>query len=164
MWAAGALAEIDPGRLAMAPGVEAPTLAGMEEQEAHRADLWATGISTRHPLEFVREELVAQGCMTAEDVLGLHRMSASVRVAGVVTHRQRPSTSQGVIFFNLEDETGQLNVIVLPDIWDRYRLVARKSPALIIDGRVEYRDGVTNLVARAMEPVGVYTLPSRDFR
>ncbi len=81
-----------------------------------------------------------------------------------MTHRQRPSTSRGVIFFNLEDETGQLNVIVMPDVWDRYRLVARRSPALIIEGRLEYRDGVTNLVAREMEPLGVNSLPSRDFR
>ena len=102
--------------------------------------------------------------MTTATVMGLHKMAASVKVGGVVTHRQRPSTSQGVIFFNLEDETGQLNVIVLPDVWERHRLVARRSPALIIEGRVEYRHGVTNLVARGMEPIGVHTLRSRDFR
>ncbi len=164
LWAAGPLAEIDPGRLPLAPGVDAPALAPMEEQEAHRADLWSTSVSTRHPIEFVRADLDEQGCLTAAAVLEKRRMAASVKTAGVVTHRQRPSTSRGVIFFNLEDETGQLNVIVMPDVWDRYRLVARRSPALIIEGRLEYRDGVTNLVAREMEPLGVNSLPSRDFR
>ena len=164
LWAAGALAEIDPGRLALAPGVDAPVLPAMNEEEAHRADLWSTSVSSRHPLEFVRTALATQGCLTAAAVLDMRRMAGSVRAAGVVTHRQRPSTSRGVIFFNLEDETGQLNVIVMPDVWDRHRMVARRSPALIIEGRVEYRDGVTNLVARTMEPIGVHSVPSRDFR
>ena len=163
LWAAGALAEIDPGRLAMAPGVEAPTLPGMSDEEAHRADLWATGVSVRHPIEFVREQLAETGCVSVAEVLGMRR-PVRVKVGGVVTHRQRPGTAAGVIFFNLEDETGQLNVIVLPEVWDRYRPVARRSPALIIEGRVEHRHGVTNLVARAMEGLGVQTIRSRDFR
>lgn len=164
MWAAGALAEIDPQRLALSPGVQAPTLHSMDGEEQHRADLWSTGVSNRHPIEFVRSQITKQGCVTVAEVLGLQRQSVRIRVGGVVTHRQRPGTAAGVIFFNLEDETGQLNVVVLPDVWDRYRAVARRAPALIIEGRVEYRSGVTNLIARAMEPLGVQTVRSRDFR
>jgi error-prone DNA polymerase len=69
-----------------------------------------------------------------------------------------------VIFFNLEDETGLLNVVVLPEVWDRHRLIARRHPALIISGRLEYRDGVTNLAAREFVPLGPVGLKSRDFR
>jgi error-prone DNA polymerase len=163
LWAAGALAEIDPGRLAMAPGIEAPTLPGMSDEEAHRADLWATGISVRHPIEFVRGRLAEAGCVSVAEVLEMRR-PLPVKVGGVVTHRQRPGTAAGVIFFNLEDETGQLNVIVLPEVWDRYRPVARQAPALVIEGRVEHRHGVTNLVARSMEALGIQTVRSRDFR
>jgi len=163
LWAAGALAEIDPSRLPLSPGVSAPQLPTMEDEEAHRADLWGTGISTRHPIEFIRAEMTERGCLTVQAVLDLRRPSL-IEVAGVVTHRQRPDTSSGVIFFNLEDETGQLNVIVLPAVWERYRTVARRASALVIEGRVEHRHGVTNLVARRMEPLGVYSVKSRDFR
>jgi error-prone DNA polymerase len=163
LWAAGALAEIDPGRLALAPGIEAPELPGMSEEEAHRADLWGSGISVHHPIEFVREGLRALGCLTVMEITGLHR-PLRIKVGGVITHRQRPGTAAGVIFFNLEDETGQLNVIVMPDVWDRYRPVARRAAAMVIEGRVEFRHGVTNLVAHRMEALGVQAIRSRDFR
>jgi error-prone DNA polymerase len=85
-------------------------------------------------------------------------------VAGVVTHRQRPGTAKGVYFLNLEDETGLLNIVVLPDVWAAHRQIVRRSPALVIHGRLEYHDGVTNIVARSFEPIGVQTVQSRDFR
>ena len=162
MWAAGALAEIDPGRLPLSPGIEAPSLEGMTPEEAHRADLWATGVSSMHPMSFVRDRL--EGCLTAAEVLELRRNTARVKVAGVITHRQRPATAKGVYFLNLEDETGLLNIIVLPNVWARHRHIVRKSPALVIHGRLEHHDGVTNVVARDFEPIGVQTVKSRDFR
>lgn len=162
MWAAGALAEIDPSRLALSPGVEAPPLPGMSAEETHRADLWATSVSSRHPMSFVRDRL--DGCLTAAEALEMKRNHARVRVAGVITHRQRPGTAKGVYFLNLEDETGLLNIVVLPDVWAKHRHVVRKSPALVIIGLLEYHDGVTNIVARDFEPIGVQTVQSRDFR
>ncbi|HZD23730.1 MAG TPA: error-prone DNA polymerase, partial [Acidimicrobiia bacterium] len=162
MWAAGALAEIDPNRLALSPGVEAPPLPGMSDEETHRADLWATSVSSRHPMSFVRDRL--EGCLTAAEALELKRNRAKVKVAGVITHRQRPGTAKGVYFLNLEDETGLLNIVVLPDVWAKHRHVVRKSPALVIHGLLEYHDGVTNIVAHNFDPIGVQTVQSRDFR
>jgi error-prone DNA polymerase len=162
MWAAGALAEIDPGRLALSPGVEAPELPMMSEEENHRADLWATSVSSRHPMSFVRDQL--DGCLTAAEALEMRRNRARIKVAGVITHRQRPGTAKGVYFLNLEDETGLLNIVVLPDVWAKHRHVVRKSPALVIDGRLEFYDGVTNIVASDFEPIGIRTVRSRDFR
>jgi len=162
MWAAGALAEIDPERLPLSPGVEAPGLEEMTEEESHRADLWSTGVSARHPMSFVRDQL--EDCLTAAEALEMKRNGSRVKVAGVITHRQRPGTAKGVYFLNLEDETGLLNIVVLPDVWAKHRNVVRKSPALVIHGRLEYHDGVTNIVARDFEPLGVQTVRSRDFR
>jgi error-prone DNA polymerase len=162
MWAAGALAEIDPERLALSPGVAAPALPGMSSEEEHRADLWATSVSPTHPMSFVRDQLA--GCLTAAEALEVQRNMARVRVAGVITHRQRPGTAKGVYFLNMEDETGLLNIVVLPDVWTKHRQVVRKSPALVIHGRLEFYDGVTNIVARSFEPIGVNTVKSRDFR
>ena len=82
----------------------------------------------------------------------------------MVTHRQRPATSRGIVFFNLEDETGLLNVVVLPEVWMEHRKVARRNPGLIIEGRLEYRDGVTNLVARGFVPLRTDRLQARNFR
>lgn len=162
LWAAGAMAEIDPGRLPLSPGIDPPSLDSMDERQRHLADLWATSASTSHPMQFVRDRL--NGCLTVAQVLALRKTMGRVRVAGVVTHRQRPGTANGVIFFNLEDETGMLNVVVMPPVWDRHKKVARRSPALTIEGAVEFSDGVTNLVARSIEALEVPSPPSRDFR
>ena len=85
----------------------------------------------------------------------------------MVTHRQRPSTAKGVIFINLEDETGLLNVVVIPDVWWRSATWPGAAVGLMIDGALEHRDGVTNLIARrfASWPVEgpVEELESRDW-
>ncbi len=164
LWAAGALADIGPERLPLAPGVAAPTLPGMSPEEASAAERWATGISVNHPVVFIREWLVEQGCWTTAEALARQKHGVIVRIGGIVTHRQRPGTASGVIFFNLEDETGLLNVVVLPDVWAANHLIARRNPGLVIDGVLEYRDGVTNLVARSFTPFPTLHTQSRNFR
>ena len=47
-----------------------------------------------------------------------------VRVAGIVTARQRPQSAGGVMFVTLEDETGYVNLIVWETVWSRARRVA----------------------------------------
>ena len=76
-----------------------------------------------------------------------------VRVAGLITHRQRPATAVGVTFLNVEDETGMLNVVCSQALWNRYRRVGRNSAGLIIRGKLERFDGVTNLVADKLERI-----------
>jgi error-prone DNA polymerase len=167
LWAAGALRDARPDKLpGMVTGAEAPKLPGMHEVEEIAADLWATGLSAaRHPTEMVREQLAARGIVTAEDLRSLPDR-AVVDIAGVVTHRQQPSTAKGVIFLNLEDETGLVNVICTPDVWKRFRKVARTAPALEIRGLLEKYQGVTNVLARRIValPLGLTDLlRSRDF-
>ncbi len=167
LWAAGALRDARPDKLpGMVTGAEAPTLPGMHEVEEIAADLWATGLSAaRHPTELVRAELAARGIVTAEALQELPDRTV-VDIAGIVTHRQQPSTSKGVIFVNLEDETGLINVICTPDVWKRFRKVARTAPALEIRGLLERYQGVTNVLARRIValPLGLSDLlRSRDF-
>jgi error-prone DNA polymerase len=163
LWAAGALAGVGPGRLPLVEGADPPVLPVMTRSEEAQADLWSTGVSVHHPVEFVRERLTADGCLTIAEALAGHRHGRRARVGGVVTHRQRPMTARGVIFFNLEDETGILNVVVLPDVWFGQREVARRSVGLVVDGILEYRDGVTNLVARRFSGWPVSGVRSRDW-
>ncbi len=167
LWAAGALRDARSDKLpGVVTGADAPELPGMHEVEEIAADLWATGLSAaRHPTELVRERLAARGIVTAADLRELPDRSV-VDVAGVVTHRQQPSTSKGVIFLNLEDETGLVNVICTPDVWKRFRSVARTAPALEIHGLLEKYQGVINVLARRIValPLGLTDLlKSRDF-
>jgi error-prone DNA polymerase len=168
LWAAGALRDARPDKLpGLVTGVEAPPLPGMTEVEETAADLWATGLSAgRHPTEFVRERLADRGVVTIEALHELPHRSV-VEVAGTVTHRQQPDTAKGVVFVNLEDETGLLNVICTADVWRRFRKVARMSPALVVRGMLERYQGVINVVAQRIEDLPLTAadlVRSRDFR
>jgi error-prone DNA polymerase len=166
LWGAGAVAQGGADRLAgMVTGVEAPHLPGMEPREEAVADLWATGVSPEgHPTRFVRDQLDRRGVVTA---VALKTMADGTRVevGGVVTHRQRPATASGITFLNLEDETGLVNVVVSKGCWARYRRVANGVPALIVRGKLEQVEGVTNVVADKLEPLPITgAVRSRDFR
>jgi error-prone DNA polymerase len=129
------------------------------------ADVWALGLSPEtHPAAFLRDRLVAAGAVTVAALADLADRSR-VLVGGIVTHRQRPGTAGGITFINLEDETGLLNVVCSPGLWQRYRKVARTSTALLVRGRLEKSAGVINLNADRLAalPAPVHS-PSRDFR
>ncbi|BCJ63388.1 error-prone DNA polymerase [Polymorphospora rubra] len=166
LWAAGAAAQDRPDRLpGTVSGATAPTLPGMEDVDKLVADVWATGLSPEtHPARFIRPRLDE---LDAVPIAALASVEAGrrVRVGGIVTHRQRPATAGGVTFVNLEDETGMLNVTCSPGLWQRYRRVARTSTALVVRGRLEKTEGVTNLVADRLDPITTPVTPaSRDFR
>ena len=166
LWVAGAASRSRPGRLGLVEGMNAPRLPGMDESEEAIADLWATGVAPDgHPTRFLREELDGRGVVPVVE-LAQHTDGERVRVAGVVTHRQRPATAGGITFVNLEDETGLLNVVCSRGCWQRYRTVAMGAPALLVRGRLERTvDGVINVVADRLEPLPVAAaVPSRDFR
>ncbi|WGL51141.1 error-prone DNA polymerase [Nocardioides sp. BP30] len=146
LWAAGWTERADQLE-GMDLAVPAPELPAMVPVELTLADLWATGISPdAHPFEHVRERLREYGIPSIAD-LARHRPGRTLTVAGLITHRQRPGTAGGVTFLNLEDETGMLNVVCTPDVWKRHRKVATSVSTMLIEGRLERMDGVTNLVA-----------------
>jgi len=166
LWAAGAVAQAGPDRLDGAVvAVPAPALPALTGVEEAMADVWSTGMSPgSYPTEFARESLTELG---VETIAGLARIEprSRVLVGGVVTHRQRPATAGGVTFLNLEDETGMLNVVCSPGLWKRYRRVLRGSAALLVRGRLERAEGVTNLIAEQVEPLSLRVhSTSRNFR
>jgi error-prone DNA polymerase len=167
LWAAGAAAATRPGHLpGLAPGLDAPALPGMTRFEVTAADLWAAGVSPdSHPVQYLREYLGKRGALTVAE-LARAADGTRVWVGGAVTHRQRPATAGGITFFNLEDETGMANVLVSPGLWNRQRLVARTSAALLVRGQVQAAEGVVTLVADRLErlDLSMATGPSRDFR
>ena len=127
--------------------VVAPMLPGLDPVGETLADLWATRISpASHPMAHLRPLLDQVGILGV-GALGSVESGRRVHVAGLVTHRQRPSTAGGVTFLNLEDEGGMLNVICTQGVWNRYRKVARTAAGMVIRGLLERNEGVTNLLA-----------------
>lgn len=166
IWAAGAVTQGGADRLVgIVTGDRAPTLPGMEPWEVSVADLWATGVAPDgHPTRFLREQLRERGVVPASE-LATRPDGCRILVAGVVTHRQRPATAAGVTFVNLEDETGLINVVVSKGCWVRHRRIVQSGPALLVRGRLECAEGVTNVVAETIEPLPLAAgIPSRDFR
>ena len=147
-----------------AVGAQAPTLPIMTDRERQAADLSLTGVSTQgSPLKLLRPILADDGVLSAAD-LADQEHGSRVRVAGVVTHRQRPHTASGMIFLNLEDETGLLNVACRAGMWRRYRSIGRRAVALIVRGTVEKGDGVVALMADRLQVLpGVPGTGSRDW-
>jgi error-prone DNA polymerase len=165
LWAAGAAASLREGQLpGTATGLTAPPLPGMTPSEETLADLWATSTYGTHPVAHIRAALDARQVLTAAAVREADD-GAGVAVAGLVTHRQRPPTARGVVFLSLEDETGMVNVICLPPVWERHQPAATAAPALAIWGRVERTGGAVNLVADILRPLRVAaSTTSRNFR
>ena len=119
----------------------------MTEAERLVADYEGTGLSIgRHPMALRRDELAMRGVLRASDLRSA-RHGRRVRVAGMVITRQRPGTAKGFVFLTLEDETGIANIIVRPDLFARDRLAIIEEPFLIVDGVLQYQDGVTSVRA-----------------
>lgn len=128
-------------------------------------DLEAYGITPKmHIVGYHREYLNSIGAVAANELKDLKNRSF-IRIAGVVTHRQRPATAKGVTFLSIEDETGLINVVVSIATWDKYRSVVRASSALVIDGQLEAKSNVINVVAKriASLDIDIFSM-SRDFR
>src|SRR5690606_36646846 len=146
LWVAGAVAQTGADRLdGGVTGVDAPTLPGLAPVDEARADLWATGVSPDgHPTRVLRETL---------DELG------------VVPGRRPRATAGGMTFVNVEDETVLINVVVSKGCWAHHRRVVRPAPALLIRGRLERVDGVTNVIAERIQALPIRAhVRSRDFR
>jgi error-prone DNA polymerase len=168
LWNAGALAESSADRLVGTATLSTPHLPGMEPVEEAVADLWATGVSPDgHPTVFLRDSLRELGVVTATelDELVARQPEARILVAGVVTHRQRPMTAKGTTFFSLEDETGLINVLCSRGCWVRHAEVLRRASALLVRGRVQYADGVVNVIGEQFTELRVpIRMAARDFR
>ena len=168
LWAAGAAATARPGQLEVAAFSEVPPdgIPAMTEPEQLIADMWATGITPDiYPTALIRPRLDALGILPHVKLRELPDHTR-VTIGGVVTHRQRPSTARGVTFLNIEDETGQTNVIVDEVVWQRHRRVAREAGGLKIRGMLEHtKDGVINVIAERIEKLNLgLRTKSRDFR
>jgi error-prone DNA polymerase len=107
-----------------------------------------------HPLALLRPTLAARGLVPTAR-LALARPGQRLGVAGLVVIRQRPGTAKGIIFVTLEDETAIANLIVRPDVFERYRRDLLTARLLAATGRVENHDGVVHLLVRHLADFSV---------
>ncbi|ADD43244.1 DNA polymerase III, alpha subunit [Stackebrandtia nassauensis DSM 44728] len=131
----------------------APMLPGMSNAELTAADLTATGSSVdSHPIEHIRHQLDAHDA-TPIDQLATLPDRTRVVVGGIVTHRQAPETAGGILFINLEDETGQANIVCEPGLRLAYPREAHATPVLLIRGQLRNAGGVTSITADKLTPL-----------
>ncbi len=145
-----------------------PLLAPPTEGQNIAADYRSVGLTLgRHPLALLREQLEKVSIVTSKE-LGELPNGRSVRVAGIVTARQRPQSAGGVMFITLEDETGCVNLIVWEKVWSRARRVANGSRLLEVRGKLQKESGVVHVVASSLADrtrmLGALVTQSRDFR
>ena len=170
LWAAGVAATESEGMLPGLTLADAPALPGMTEFELAAADLTATGVTPgQYPVAALRADLQERGVVPAAELKTVLD-GTRVEVAGVVTHRQRPGTAGGVTFLGMEDETGLVNVLCTPGLWNRFRPVAVNSRAMVVRGIAQTASGAVTIVADRLvdmsEALGrpVVAGRSRDFR
>jgi error-prone DNA polymerase len=146
---------------------DTPELGAPSEAEDLVNDYNSTGLTLgRHPLQMLRPVLREQRLMPAT-TLNTYRNGRLARACGLVTGRQRPGTANGVMFVTLEDETGNVNVIVWPSVAEKYRREALGSSLLAVYGTWQSEGGVRHLVAQLLVDMshllGDLTMASRDF-
>lgn len=108
-----------------------------------------------HPLSLLRGELPSG--VIQSDALPRLEHGARVEVAGLVVARQRPETAKGFVFVLVEDEAGMVNVIVRPDVYERYRTAIRGEPLLWVHGTLAKDDGTVNVLAEEARGLQVGT-------
>ncbi len=131
----------------------APELPEMSAQDQVVEDYSSAGLSLRkHPVSFLREQLIQLRAVTAEQLSEM-APDRRVKVAGLVLMRQRPSTANGITFVTLEDETGVINLVVFPSVWQHFRQTARCATVMMATGRLQREGDVIHVVCERLDDV-----------
>ena len=149
LWEVTALADRPVALLENLPSETAGeqiTLPLMTAAEHVVQDFAATGLSVKaHPVRFVRYELEQLGVIPLKQLQSM-KNGDRVKVAGMITVRQRPGTAKGVVFVTIKDETGFSNLVVWGKFFDEYRAAIIQSQLLMADGRLQVEGEVIHVV------------------
>jgi error-prone DNA polymerase len=139
--------------LELEPTAETPALRDLTPWERMLADYRHTSMSIEaHPLALLRPHLPDGTLSSAE--LHEERHGRQVAFAGMTVARQRPSTANGIVFMLLEDEHGQVNLIVPSEIYERHRATVRAEPLILARGRYERVGENRNVLVSSLESLG----------
>jgi error-prone DNA polymerase len=138
-----------------------PEMSALEETLADFAG--ASMTTGPHAMEHVRARLDQHGIVTAAALLE-QPQGKRLRTAGSIIVRQRPGTAKGLLFLTLEDETGMSQAIVTPDLLHENRQTILGNPNLVVEGRIQKKDGTVSVKAERFWPLQDLTAaPSHDF-
>jgi error-prone DNA polymerase len=139
--------------LELGPTVATPDLPDLTAWERMLADYATTSVSIDvHPLTLLRPHLPPD--VLPSDQLNAAPHRSKVAFAGMAVARQRPATASGIVFMLLEDELGQVNLIVSPELYERNRAIVRGEPLLLARGRFERIKDNRNIVVESLESLG----------
>ena len=123
-------------------------LCPMDPEERLVADFRGTGMTVGpHPMAYHRARMDAIGVRKASDLAGIPN-GHYLRIGGCVIARQRPGTAKGFVFLSLEDETGVANAIIMPDLFQKNRLLVTSEQFLMVEGILQNQDNVISVKAR----------------
>ena len=137
----------------------------MELEERLIADYHGTGLTVgAHPMAYRRAEMRHMGIKSAAELREMPHGRAAT-IGGCVITRQRPGTAKGLIFMTLEDETGNSNVIITPDFYEKNRANVLYERFVQVSGKVQNQDGIVHLKAEAIRPLDISSaeISSHDF-
>ena len=103
----------------------------------------------RHPVAFLRDDLIARRIVTCTEAMET-RDGRWLEAAGLVLVRQRPGSAKGVMFITLEDETGIANLVVWPQVFEKFRRVVMAASMIAVRGRIQREGEVVHLVAHRL--------------
>jgi error-prone DNA polymerase len=139
--------------LPLEPTAEIPSLPAQTPWEQMLADYKHTSLSVGvHPLELLRPHLPAS-VVTSAELLETPN-NTIIELAGMAIARQRPATANGIVFMLLEDEHGQANLIVPPNVYEQHRAIIRGEPLLLARGKLERHDRNVNLLVSSVASLG----------
>jgi error-prone DNA polymerase len=168
LWSALAPPLDTRGEFALPDAEDAPEFAALDAFDAIGWDYRTTRLSTRgHPLEPLRDLLRGLSLPDAREVARTPH-GRRVRYAGLVICRQRPGTASGVLFMTLEDETGFVNLVVWPGVFETQSTLVRTAAFLGVEGKVQSEKGVVHVVVEKFFQPSLDHAPasprSHDFR
>jgi error-prone DNA polymerase len=147
LWRLGPLEKKSPTELPLEFGDARVSLPDFTELEEMKADYEVQGLSTKyHPMHALRRDISRDGLLKSSEVARLPS-NARVRIAGYVITRQRPPTAKGFAFMTLEDEEGMLNVIIQPNVYNRYRQIFKLEPLILVQGTLQRQHDILNIIA-----------------
>ncbi len=167
LWKLGLMEKEGPGRFPMGFTETQVSLPEMTRIEEMKFDYEIQGLSsTYHPINSVGDEASLKGFLKSTDLPEIAQ-GVRVRCAGYVVTRQKPATAKGFSFLTLEDEEGMINVILKPNIWEKYRQVFRLELLIAVEGRIQKKDGIINIIADCLAPLanelGTARIPMKGF-
>ncbi|MDW9481852.1 DNA polymerase III subunit alpha [Sinorhizobium meliloti] len=113
-------------------------------------DYGHTSLTLRqHPVALLRKDLRARRIVTCAEAMA-ERDGKWLMTAGLVLVRQKPGSANGVMFATLEDETGIVNAVIWPSLYERQRRVILSASMLAINGKIQREGDVVHLVAQRL--------------